>query len=540
MIFPSGYLRRCLSLLPALVLSFSLLHCGAERAASATRENVVRMHLASDPASVTLIGKTDLNSEIIGMRLTDALVQYDSSMQLQPLLAERWELSSDSRQLTFHLRPNVRWHDGRSVSAADVLFTINKLREPETENRTWAPELKTLIDLQAPDELTVVATFSDSNPDRLQPWRVPILPAHMFEDEEDFFNGSYASSPIGCGPFRFVRYVRGQEIVLEANDDYWAGRPQIDRLEFKIYTDQQTAYQALHTGELDVMTMSGNLWTEGREADQAGRFSWTQYRRFTAWTLGWNQRADSPFSDARVRIAMVLALDRESFLREVTHGMAHLGATVFPPASPWADESISPYPYDPERASELLTEAGWVDEDGDGIREKDGTALSFTLLVPTSSQQLTEWLAAWQQDAWRALGADVEFEQIEWQTFRERRKAGRFGVAAQSFHFSSPDMYPLLHSSEMESGLNYWGVNDPQLDSGLERIRTTLDPTERLQVMFEVQRRLHESEPITALFFFDSPLAFDHRLQGVSPAPLGYANTIDGPRHWSWSTLELD
>jgi len=74
----------------------------------------------------------------------------------------------------------------------------------------------------------------------------------------------------------------------------------------------------------------------------------------------------------------------------------------------------------------------------------------------------------------------------------------------------------------------------------LERIRTTLDPTERLQVMFEVQRRLHESEPITALFFFDSPLAFDHRLQGVSPAPLGYANTIDGPRHWSWSTLELD
>ena len=148
---------------------------GAETQAGA--ERVVKMYISQDPASLSLIGKTDFNAEVFGIRLTDALVQYDEKVVLRPLLAESWELSEVEKTLTFKLRDNVRWHDGEAVTSADVLFTINKLREPETENRTWAPDLRKLTKLEAPDDRTVVATYSEMKADALEAWRTPILRA---------------------------------------------------------------------------------------------------------------------------------------------------------------------------------------------------------------------------------------------------------------------------------------------------------------------------------------------------------------------------
>jgi peptide/nickel transport system substrate-binding protein len=510
--------------------------CSAPDNAPATSaERVVRMHINQDPASLSLIGKTDDAAEIFGMRVTDALVQYDDQLVIQPLLAESWEFSENENTITFKLRENVRWHDGEPVTSADVLFTINKLREPETENLPWAPDLRKLTKLEAPDERTVVATYSEIKAGSLDSWRTPILPAHIAGQDEDLFNGEFVRHPIGCGPFKFVHYIRGQEIVMEANDDYWGGRPEIDRLEIKIFADQQTAYQALMTGDLHIMVMSGNLWQQAGESEQAERFELTSFKRYAVWALGWNQRNNPFFDDARVRKAMVLALDRQTFIKNVANGMAHVGATTFPPSSAWAAPDIEPYGYDPDEAKRLLADAGWVDSDGDGVREKDGVRFAFTFLVPVGSQQLTRWMADWQQQSWADVGADVTVEQLEWQAFRERRKERDFHVVAQTFKFTDPDMYVLYHSSEMESGYNFWGNDDPEIDRLLESVRYTIDPDERLAEMHRLQRRLHDLEPVTALFFFDAPLIHDKRLQGVRPSPLGYANTIHGPRGWRWA-----
>jgi len=512
-----------------------LLHCApADVTDQQHGERLVRMHITQDPASLSLIGKTDLNTEIVAMRLTDALVQYDDQLQFQPLLAESWEFSAEDRTITFRLRQGVRWHDGEPVTSADVLFTINKLREPETENRTWAPDLRSLTRLEAPDDYTVVATYSEINADALSGWRTPILPEHVASLDQDLFNGGFARHPIGCGPFKFVSYVRGQEIVLEANDDYWAGRPEIDRLEIKIFADQQTAYQALMTGDLHIMVMSSNLWRQLDESDDAERFVRTSYKRYAAWVLGWNQLSPY-FDDARVRRALVHALDRETFIDSVVEGMAHLGATTFPPASAWADPALAPLGFDPVEARRLLEEAGWVDTDGDGVRERDGVKFSITLLVAKGPQQLTEWMAAWQQQSWADVGVDTTIDRIEFQAFRERRKERKFHVLGQSFHFTDPDMTGLYHSNEADAGYNFWGVDDPEIDALLDTVRTTFDPEPRLAGMHRLQRLLDEQQPVTALFFFDAPLVYDKRLDGVRPSPLGYANTIHGPREWRWA-----
>ena len=519
-----------------LVLAFvCLLASCAPPGTGPQAERVVRMHITQDPASLSLIGKTDLNSEIFGMRLTDALVQYDDKLVIRPLLAESWKFSKDEKTITFTLRENVRWHDGEPVTSADVLFTINKLREPETENRTWAPELDKLTKLEAPDARTVIATYSEMKADALAAWRTPILPAHIAGRDTDLFNGEFVRHPIGCGPFKFVRYIRGQEIVMQANDDYWGGRPDIDRLELKIFADQQTAYQALMTGDLHIAVMSANLWQQARESEQAKRFELTSYKKYSVWLLGWNQINNPFFDDARVRQAMVLALDRKSFIANVAGGMAHIGATTFPPSSDWVAADVEPYGYDPDEARRLLSAAGWVDKDGDGVRERNGQRLAFTLLMPVSSQQLTRWMADWQQQAWGDVGAEVTIDQLEWQAYRERRKERDFHVLAQTFQFTDPDMYGLYHSSAMQGGYNFWSNDDPEIDRLLDAVRYTFDPAERLAEMQQLQRRLHEQEPVTALFFFDAPLIHDRRLQGVRPSPLGYAASIHGPREWHWA-----
>ncbi len=508
--------------------------CAPAEAPSKDEPRVVQMHITQDPASLSLIGKTDLNSEIVGMRLTDALVQYDDKLVIRPLLAESWEFSESDKTITFKLRENVRWHDGEPVTSADVVFTIDKLREPETENLPWAPALDKLVRLEAPDEHTVVATYSEIKPDALDAWRTPILPEHIAGQDEDLFNGRFVEHPIGCGPFKFLHYIRGQEIVMEANDDYWGGRPEIDRLELKIFADQQTAYQAMMTGDLHIMVMAANLWQQARESEQAAAFEFTSYKKYSVYILGWNQLNNPFFGDARMRRALVLALDRESFIANVAGGMAHVGATTFPPSSDWVAPDVEPYGYDPDEARRLLEEVGWVDTDGDGVREKNGQRLAFTLMVPKSSQQLTSWIADWQQQSWVDIGADVTVDQLEWQTLRERRKERNFHVLAQTLQFTNPDMYDLYHSSATDR-YNFWGNNDPEIDRLLDAVRYTFDPEQRLAAMHGVQRWLHDHEPVTAVFFFDAPLIYDKRLRGVRPSPLGYAASIHGPREWRWS-----
>jgi peptide/nickel transport system substrate-binding protein len=494
----------------------------------------VRAHLSADPASLSLIGKTDRSAEILAVQLTDSLVQYDAELNLHPRVAESWELSDDRLTLTFHLRPGVRWHDGRPVTAEDIVFTVNKVRDPAVENRPWAPLFKDLVSIEAPDESTVIARYDSASPSAIEAYRLPLIPRHLAEADEDLLTGEFARHPVGCGPFRFVRYAAGQEIVLEANEDYWDGRPAIDRLIMKIYPDQRTAYQAMQTGDLDIMTLSSALWAEAQKSAVADRFESFVYSLLSVWTVFWNQDGGNPFfTDPAVRRAMVLALDREPFITSVVHGLARPGATTYHPDTVWYDDDIRPWPYDPGEAARLLDAAGWRDSDGDGIRDKNGQPFEFTLLIPASTQQLNDHIAVWQQQSWAELGIAAEIEKLEWQAFRERRNDRQFHAASFSLTFTSdPDHFELYHSSARESGYNFSGLADPEIDRLLELGRESFDHDMRLDIYRRLQRLLHESEPLTCLFYFSSPVLHDRRLRGVTPSPVDYWRTTQGARVW--------
>lgn len=499
--------------------------------------NTVRVLLGADPASLSMLGKVDNNGARVNILLTDSLVQYDADLQLRPRVAESWELSNDRKTVTFRLREGVRWHDGTPVTADDVVFTIDKVREPAVENKTYGPMFRDLDSIEALDRLTVVARYAQITPDFLEAWRVPLLPRHLAGVEEDLLTSEFSRHPVGCGPFRFVSYRPGQEIVLRANDDYWDGRPHIDRLVFKIYPDLRTGYQALLIGNLDLIKVSPDLWREARDSEAGAHLTAIAYSTLAVWPVIWNQDGSNPFFvDARVRLALVHALDRQEFVERVAHGLARPGVTTYHPESVWAEPSLEPRAFDRPLAERLLDEAGWRDHDGDGIRDKDGRPFHFTLLIPNSSFQLTQQIAVWQQDAWRRIGVKAEIERMEWQAFRERRNAGEFEAVSFSLAFSpNPDQFDLYHSSATETGFNFYGLDDREIDRLVELGRTTFDVQQRKVVFGQLQQALYEREPITCTFNFVSPVLYDRRLLGVTASPLGVLLTTDGPRLWRWA-----
>ena len=423
------------------------------------------------------------------------------------------------------------------MTADDVVFTVETARDPATENNTYGPQLRELVSIESLDSRTVQAVYAEGKVGSFEAWSVPLLPRHLVSRDADLITGSFAQHPVGCGPFRFVRHVRGEEIVLEANDDYWDGRPHIDRLVFKIYPDQRTAYEALKTGDLDIGGLSSNLFEEARRSDAAGQLDSFVYATLRVWPILWNQDGSNPyFTDPRVRKALILALDREQFIDSVIHGLARPGTTTFHPDTPWADPGLEPRRYDPAEAARLLDEAGWVDSDRDGIRDRDGRPFSFALLIPQSPMKLTDHMASWQQQSWAEIGVKMEIEKLEWVAFKERRNAHQFEAAAFTLLFTpNPDMFELYHSTARDSGFNFMGLADPEIDRLLEEGRRAFDVEARREIYYRLQRRLHELEPLTCLFYFSSPVVHDQRLEGVRPSAIGYARTLDGPRLWRWN-----
>ena len=523
--------------LALLAMALSVVTSCRTPAEDPSRLRTVRMVLRNDPSSLSLIGKTDYNSDILARLISDSLVQYDAKLNFRPRLAESWVLSADGRTVTFRLKAGVKWQDGTPFSSRDVVYTVKKVREPATEARTWVGFFEDVVSIEAPDELTVRVSYAEPHADFLDAWRLPIVPEHLAERDKDFLTGSFANHPVGCGAFRFASRKTGSEIVLEANHDYWEGRPSVDRLVFEILPSDRTAYEALVNGDIDLMALTPDLWQEAQASPRTSRLARVVYYPLRVYYLGWNQDGSNPFfGDPRVRRAMVLALDRERFIARVFRGLARAAVTTYHPDSVWADPTLAPWPYDPVEAGRLLDEAGWRDSNGDGVRDRGEIPFRFTLMIPASTQEVTDRTAAWVQQSLASIGIKMEIEKLEWRTIQERRGEHRFQAAMASLSFTPvPDQHELYHSSSRKQGFNYVGFADPETDRLLEEGRKTFDPLARQKIYFHLQRRLHDLEPISCLFHSASPLMYDARLEGVEPSPLGPLEIVPGPPRWRWA-----
>ncbi|MCP4166866.1 MAG: peptide ABC transporter substrate-binding protein [Chloroflexi bacterium] len=436
----------------------------------------------------------------------NGLLRFDQRGELQPDLAESWEVSPASDVFTFTLRPDARWHDGLRITADDVIFTVELMQDPGLQ---VLPDLAVLwrsVIARKIDDRTVVFQLSEpyaAFPDYTTVRWFGVLPKHYWQryKPRELARAQLNTQPIGSGPFR-VTEIDSQHIRLEPVSREFEQPPYLDALEFRFYPDYQSILVAAEQGEVHGVSRILPEYIGRAEA-------MTDLQLFTSPMPGFTlllfnlESANAPFlADPIIRQAIAHGIDRERLLQDVIPGAGMLADSPILPES-WAHNPDTPsYEYDPGKAQALLEQAGWVDTDNDGIRELDDRPLEFILLsddAPHSllvNQAIASDLA---RIGVRAITQPVSFTGLVSDFLVPRN----FSAALVNWELiGDPDPYPLWHSSQISpAGQNYSGWNNRQADIAMEQARITTDRDSRRDLYYEFQKLFAQDLPAILLYY---------------------------------------
>jgi peptide/nickel transport system substrate-binding protein len=501
----------------------------SEKASEPVEGDWLIYHLGAEPATLNPITATDAYEGIVNNpNVYETLLERDNdTLELKPRLAESWTISKDKLTYTFKLRKGVKWQDGVSFTADDIVFSYKTIMNPKVD----APQLRSyyqeIKDVHALDKYTVQFTYA-------RPYflalefcgGMPIVPKHIFE-KGDFNTNPAGRKPVGTGPYKFVKWTTGREIVLERNDDYWGKKPYVNRIVFRIITDPTVTLQVLKRRELDVASLTPIQWErQTNSSDFKKHFGKYSYYTPNYSYIGWNS-ARPYFSDKRVRKAMTYLVNRKLILEKIMYGLGAVVTNPFYINSPEYDKDIKPIPYDPEEAKKLLAEAGWIDHDGDGIRDKDGVKFSFEFLVPNESET-GEKIATILKEELDNIGIQMEIRKTEWAVFTSRLNERKFDAVTLAWSMGvESDPYQIWSSTQAEKGSNFVGFKNAEADKLIEEARKEFDKKKRIELYRRFSEIVHDEQPYTFLFCRKSTVAVDRRFSNVIVHPLG----ID-PSEW--------
>ena len=354
----------------------------------------------------------------------------------RPALAERWEWADDSLSIAFHLNPRARWHDGRPVRAADVRFTHALYVDPAVAS-PFAPLLENIDSVQVRDSSTAVVWFARRTPQQFfdATYQMHIVPEHVFAgaDRRNLRAASFDRAPVGSGRFRFARWTPGQALEIVADTANYRGRAMLDRVIWSVSPDPASTIARLSTGEADwveVLRPEDQRELGTRPDIELVPYATMQYAAmlFNLNAPGALSRPHPLFADRELRRALTIAVDRRAMVRNVFDTLGLVGIGPITRSLATADTTIEQLPFDRARASQLLDSLGWRDADGDGVRERDGRPLEFTLLTPNSSAFRMR-MAVLLQEQLAQVGAKVNVETLDFGTFLQRQGTRRFDAA---------------------------------------------------------------------------------------------------------------
>jgi len=445
--------------------------------------------LAQDSAS------SDINSLVF-----NGLIKYDRNLRgFVGELAESWEIRPGPEpEITFHLRKGVLWHDGRPFTAEDVKFTYDKVMDEKT-NTVRRSDYELVKKAEVLDPHTFRVTYQQPFSPGLGTWGMGILPKHLLE-KEDINTTSFNRKPIGTGPFRFVEWVTDEKIVVEANPDYFEGRPHLDRIIYRIIPETSLSEMELLTKGIDYY---GVLPHQYRRMNEIAFLKTYSQSAFAYTYIGYNLK-NPLFQDRRVRQAFTYAINREEIVQYVLYGFGTVISGPFPSHLWYYNPDVKPFLYDPRKARQLLSEAGWEDTDGDGILDKEGKPFRFKLIT-NSGNDIRRDVGVLVQRQLRELGIDVTFETYEWSIFLKNFiNAKHFDACILGWSLSpDPDDYMIWHSSQIEKGFNFISYINPEADRLWEEGRREYDLEKRRKIYWRIHELLAEDQPYTFLF---SPL----------------------------------
>jgi peptide/nickel transport system substrate-binding protein len=530
---PAGYLVLLLAC-SAAVAGSGALACSNPDTNRIGSDRPLVLGYAAELQTLNPVVSTDQNAnELIYYLLYTPLVVYDSTFRVRPWLAKRWELTDST--VVFELRDDVTWHDGAALTAEDVKFTFDLAKNPQVASPLDAAYLTNVDRAEVLDSHRIRFHFGTVHAQPLEDFFWPPVPRHLLEGvpPPDIARHAFGRDPVGSGPYRFVSWEVNQQLVFEAREGFptgLGGTPPIRRVVYRIVPERTTLLAELFRGDVHLNGPLSPADARRVEAEEDTRLLHFPWRQFTY--LGWNTRRE-PFTEAPVRRALAMALDRDELLAAVLRGYGQVASSVIPPWHPYAPR-LDPLPYEPDSAAALLTEAGWVDRDSDGVRERAGRRLEFVLLASQRNPVFGELVQIIQAQLAR-VGVRVEPRLLEWQTVLGLHRARDFDAVLTNWVLDNfrIDPRPLFHSRqlEVEGSANRSSYANPVADSLMDLGVRTLDDERAAAVWQAFAETLQRDQPLTLLFWNDELAGVRRELQSVRMDARGELVTL--PR-WRW------
>ena len=503
-----------------LVLTAAATPVFAQARVSGSTGAVYRRPLGTEPATLDPARIADIYGRSVAQQIFDGLVEFDRTLTIGPAIAEYWKASRDGLTWTFTLRKGVRFHNGREVTADDVVFSLTRLLDPKVkstaadlfmniqgaqnfrEGRT--PAVRGLIAVDASTVRVVLDETQVPFVSLLAIGHAKIVPRDLVTQQGDAFG----AAPVGTGPFRFEHWERNKEIVLTANADYFAGAPRLGRIVYRIFPDESAGamFDEFRRGRLEDSPVPMQDYPKLLASN-----AWTHVKRpmFTVRFLGLNTRL-KPWSDPRVRQALIYAIDRETIVQESTRGRFVLARGILPPGTLGYNPRLSGYAYDPVRARELLGQAGFAE--GRGLA---ALTICATVKLDPEHARTIRYLAA--------VGVHAEFKYVpEWPQFSRLLADGQCPGFQYAWFADVPEpdnfLHKLFHS---RSPRNYTGYANPLLDDILLRARSEGDDLRRVELYRRAEQVVLDDAVVIPFFHYTYERVFQPYVKSIEVSGLG-------------------
>jgi len=461
-----------------------------------------------------------------------------------PGLADYWEIAADGVTYTFHLNPNAMWHDGQPVTADDVIFSFDSVIAEESLSVRRSGVVGALQSHTKIDDYTVqlVAVDRLANFVNDTAGQFGIVPKHIWEGipfaDWGTAPGATGQDPtqvIGSGPFRFVEWIRNDHVTIARNPDYWDthNAAVIDEFIYRVVADPASAVQSLVTGESDVTEIPASQTATLRQSNPELNIVDFDTFGFTYYEFNLDPANALPFLDVKVRQALMYALDRDLMVETIYQGLATKADGTQPVLSiAYAPDRINTiYNYDPDKTNALLEEAGWVDSDGDGIREKDGAKFSFEFLYSEGST-VNEQLIPYMQQVWGEVGVEMIPVSQPFPTLVDNQENGTFAASLIGFSWDvfggQGDMYRC--DAVPLAGFNDMRYCNPRYDELDDLQRRELDQEKRIEILIEQTNIINDEQANSVLVFAKDVVGSQPRLHNFLPN--GYSTFWSIPYVW--------
>ncbi len=513
----------------------------------ATAGGVRRDRFPLQPHMLHPLNATDLYGNRILDLIYETLAQTDvDSLEQVPLLADRWEVSADKHLYTFHIHPGARWQDGKPVTAEDVKFSFDVLFNPRLKTRAkWQAYFANFERADVVDDRTVrFIAKQDHFRNFINLSSLRIVPKAGFP-AADPDETPLAKKPMGSGPYRFEQWNRGSAIVLGRDDGYWGtrlpqniGRYNPAKVLTRFVSADKVALESFKRGDLDLLQFTPDQWVNETNGPEFGMGAQSKKRlikvevrnqaprtyRYVGYNLG------SPlFNDKRVRRAMGLLYDRDTFIDKFYHGLQVKAVGPFEANSRYSSPQVKPLGFSVPEAIRLLREAGWSDSNGDGLLDKNG--LTFRYTVMTADPETSVKMLTLAKEAMRQAGVEMNIKVVDWTTFLSLIDDFKFDAVMLGWTRDPwPDPTPLWHSrGAVKGGLNLVRYKNPEVDRLIDEGVKSIPDEERVTLFRRLHEILFEDQPYTFLLEPDRTLiGYSRKLHTVKP---WYAYSV-GEDYW--------